>query len=151
MNIKEWYAVAVAAGLMPKDYCIYGESYIDSNLNYGIRLVNHSNDTIFTIEGFSSKPLSTIALRKDGVDLYKLEWRKPTADDDIGKKCWFWNGIGNLGITSSKLYRDWFFETLTGEHLVRSDEGIDYRYCLLADHRQIAPTEEDFMEVFNEN
>lgn len=139
LSVTEWFARAVAAGLMPEckevtaiflkisgDYfwvITGGNSWQDMKTYYSITsdLISESND-------------KKITLRSNGKDLYSLEWTKPT-EQDVGKMCWFWNrsAISLVALDYHRL------------NLIANN--VDF--CgLLADHGQIAPTEADFLKVY---
>ena len=80
-----------------------------------------------------------ITLRKDGVNLYELEWRKPT-EYDIGKMCWLKDD--ELGCIALTMFSNCDFEFM-------KIEPYNSKY-LLADHGQIAPTEQDFIKVYGD-
>jgi hypothetical protein len=144
MKITEWFARAVAAGLMPEckeitaiflkisgDYfwvITGGNSWQDMKTYYSIPsdLVSESND-------------KKITLHSNGKDLYSLEWRKPTKQD-VGKMCWLltidsFDGkvIMLISLAEEDLYSEFSYQ------------------ILLADHGQIAPTEADFLKVYGDD
>lgn len=82
-----------------------------------------------------------IQLRKDGKDLYSLEWRRPT-EQDIGKMCWFADVCFD---DNKRLHLDSLYG-IENTYLDTHDNGFEH--CLLADHGQLAPTEEDFKRIY---
>ena len=143
MNIKEYWARLVDSGLAPDWDNVVAHWYRESeawgldNNKSGGRVLS----TIPSLEHPKDQEYKNcvIQLRKDGKDLYELEWRKPT-EEDVGKMCWFYNEIGMDNIPEISLTK-----------LDDIEEDIDEENencCLLADHGQIAPTPEDFIKVF---
>jgi hypothetical protein len=139
MTIQEWYARAVAAGLMPdwKNIIAYWS---------GDTANVYNDDTDQYIEtGIEVDEFDHIQLRSNGKDLYSLEWRKPT-EHDIGKMCWFWSY--NFITCLSKLH------TILSHHACSQNtymgNSVHACYCLLADHGAIAPTEADFLKAYGE-
>jgi hypothetical protein len=82
-----------------------------------------------------------IQLRKDGIDLVKLQWQKPT-EADIGKMCWFYTFRD--GIILCKL------KSVLKEGAFIANETVSFNYtkCLLATNGRICPTIEDFEEAY---
>lgn len=141
LTITEWFARAVAVGLMPDVEGIYAEwserdgfweLYIDNTLMQNIIICS------------DGKKSEQIQLRKDGKDLFELEWRKPT-ESDIGKMCWvrhYDRTIKLLLIENVRINSRVSF--------INSNSLYEIKDCLLADHGQIAPTEADFKRIYGE-
>ena len=140
MKITEYWARLVASGLAPDCENVF--LYINRILKYySIRNDNYNHTLLIKTEKddtliFNSN--NEIQLRKDSVDLYHLEWRKPT-EQDIGKMCWFYNDDYNAIVLAN-------LEVENGQY--RYDFRLPPYDCLLANHGQIAPTAEDFKQVY---
>ena len=91
MEIKEYWSILVAAGLIEE---WENMEAIYKPITGWVIYENHPNDLDAIVIGkhkvSSGKNFAIIQLRKDGVNLYELEWIKPT-EQDIGKMCWFWD------------------------------------------------------------
>lgn len=152
MNILEYWAKLVAAGLISenlknvyarnhfllKTWIIYSPENLDPNSDLGVicRIQMNYNE----LSNFERMQDKDIQLRKDGKDLYPLEWRKPT-EDDIDKMCWFRQKeiiLDSLFSIEEKKY----YDRLYGSYYEL------YEYCLVADHGQLSPTQEDFEKVY---
>jgi hypothetical protein len=145
MKITEYWATLVAVGLAHKFKNV--EARLDINFkktptwfikvdNGGTSWCNWQVDDCELQEGHK-----IVQLRKDGKDLYKLEWRKPTLDD-VGKMCWFSTGYGSMELAKLKEIKlGYKADTIT---------SYEYNYCLLADHGQVSPTEADFKRIYGE-
>ena len=145
MTITEYFCRMCAAGLMPEWENIW---YRCGEIKDGSNCCNTYNSMEVCKYLNVEKPDDAFQLRKDGVNLYKLEWRKPDVED-VGKMCWFWrpNTIildYLLGITLDEELNLVYYDRLN-EFVVNHS----YDYCLLADHGQLAPTEQDFIKVYN--
>lgn len=147
MNIKEYWARLVVANLAPDWKNVI--AVLGATNQWLLSNCEPFPEIIETPRIIGIKDDTEIQLRKDGVDLYKLEWRKPT-EEDIGKMCWFYDGY----------YKNWNYGILYNITLLYYPENTNVKKtnhhqgwgrCLLADHGQIAPTEQDFIEVYNEN
>jgi hypothetical protein len=126
MTITEWFARAVAAGLMPEWKNVIAYWSGDTANVY-----NDDTDESFQT-GIDVDEFDCIQLRKDGKDLYSLEWRKPTKQD-VGRMCWCNQSYcGRFELLYQKIYED-----------------SDISNCL-ADHGAIAPTEADFLKAYGE-
>ena len=154
MRITEWFARAVAAGLMPDDEDISGRIVFTEGKRT-IMLFNESKE-IYRVEELWNSNSTVIGndtqLRKDGKDLFGLEWRKPT-EGDVGKMCWFYS---NRNHKDKTVYCAELFE-FQNEFNVMGTKFIYHlageyarpeKYCLLADHNQVAPTEADFKRIY---
>ena len=152
MTITEYFARMCAAGLAP-DWDNIWALEVDNKTVYLADMdfihcaIGHSHKA--TLIHDVSTTQREIQLRKDGVNLYQLEWRKPT-EQDIGKMCWFYNEEPNIkGYNVTKdilkdLYNNCYYIGYW------EDDKTYYDYCLLADHEQIIPTVEDFKKVYGE-
>jgi hypothetical protein len=133
MKITEWFARAVVAGLMRTSSDLKatydGYNWIITDDQTGFEV---DNDVVDSAEYIGDE----IQLRKDGKDLYSLEWRKPT-ESDIGKMCWYYDEE----FSSITLF-DFSYTDLKGIE----ESGEEY---LIADHGQIAPNEADFKRIYN--
>jgi hypothetical protein len=130
MTITEWFCRAVTAGLMP-EYKNISVNAVGTNIHM-IYDVDTDNliTTVYTIQTEGED--DSIQLRKDGKDLYSLEWRKPTKQD-VGRMCWCNQSYcGRFELLYQKIYED-----------------SDISNCL-ADHGAIAPTEADFLKAYGE-
>lgn len=145
MKITEWFARAVAAWLMPEWENIFAtyewdyETWVLTNSEKNTKEIwlHDCFDPIPYING-AEDTLQYIQLRKNGKDLYSLEWRKPT-EQDVSKMCWFYDA-DSIGITLS---------TLAVCDFQRRQYDEDY-FFLLADHGRLAPTEADFKRIYGE-
>lgn len=136
MKITEWFARAVSAGLVPEWGDIIAD-YFPSSKEWHIgSLEKNLSFIIPNIETIKQGDRNTIQLRKDGKDLYSLEWRKPT-ENDIGKKTWMLACDGTL-----------LLQTITEISISRGQ--LKAFPCLLADHGQICPDVESFRKVYDE-
>lgn len=136
MNIKEYWDKLVAAGLAPNwdnvwaEYNPTGQVILFLNDKFGaIRIETKPEAGVFEQYCVS---ISRIRLRKDGIDLHGLTWRKPT-EEDIKQVCWYKFGT-EITLT-----------TFTNEMLKEKCK------CLLADHGRLAPAIEDFQKVFGDD
>ena len=86
MNIKEYWAKLVASGLAPDwdDVWVIPLTHPTqiilapvSNLE---QILSTYIENIRISSSICDEFDNTIQLRKDGIDLYKLEWQKPTED-----------------------------------------------------------------------
>ncbi len=140
LTIQEWFARAVAAGLMPDDEDISGRIVFTEGKRT-IMLFNESKE-IYRVEELWNSNSTVIGndtqLRKDGKDLFGLEWRKPT-EGDVGKMCW-------LSTTDAYDRKIVMCITLTEEDLYSE---FSYQ-TLIADHGQISPTEQNFKRIYGE-
>jgi hypothetical protein len=141
MNIKEYWARLVSAGLAPDWKNVW--AYWDDNgyrIQNPIDISNHY--ALYTPLPICIKSDETIQLRKDGIDQYKLEWREPT-EQDIGKECWFSEDgfktfyYGKLG----QIEDESGFVEIGGKFI--DEDGKDYEYCYLAINGRTAPMVED--------
>ena len=146
MDIKEYWARLVASGLAPKEdnicasYNPYRSHYLKIADDNRLLLCANFKNTI------CEKAIDPIQLRKDGVDLYHLEWRKPT-EQDIGKMCWFLVGYDEGGIMLSSLWAVDENNIYGAEANIVTDTS---EYCLMASYGQIAPTIKDFKQVYGD-
>ncbi len=138
MKITEWFARAVAAGLMPD----WKNIYVKRNHEDSIMFYNNINcDEEIMLNYDSNIYVEDCQLRKDGKDLFKLEWRKPT-EHDVRKMCWFIDG-DNIILAELK--------NILNDRMHKYRTNFDgFVYCILADHGQIAPTKEDFERVYHD-
>lgn len=150
MKITEWFARLVAAGLIPTKWDNIETIYKPSK--GWVIYNNHPNDSDVIVVKHKvgqGKDYCIIQLRKDGKDLYSLEWRKPTSED-IGKMCWFYDNNKDI-VLLSEIRQYWSLSnTFQPEKFCFEEDQFSYYYCLLADHGQIAPTEDDFKQVYGE-
>lgn len=139
MEITEYWARLVASGLAPDwDNVWYAQGEL--------RDEEYLSETRASLEVpahfemyYSKEPFK---LREEGIDLYRLEWRKPTKED-VKKMCWFINKNGDI------IKYTWLNEVECGHKIMRFRVGgIWYRQCLLADYGQIAPTVADFKRIY---
>ena len=145
MDIKEYWARLVASGLAPdwesieNIIAIYDGEYWVIQIYSSDSLLYAYRANKYSIE--SSECIGDeIQLRKDGVDLYHLDWRKPT-EQDIGKMFWFYNDDYNAIVLAN-------LEVENGQY--KYDFRLPPYDCLLASHGQIAPTIEDFKQVYGD-
>lgn len=156
LTIQEWFARSVAAGLMPEcnyAFAEYSESW------HGVKewsiytgMTENCRDTILVrkvIEKPDDEEDARVSLRKDGKDLYLLEWRKPT-EQDVGKMCWFANENSHRRIEIDAFG---YLNKMCNEYnnqlcYFAYGSGYIHYYCLLADHGRLAPTEADFIKVY---
>jgi hypothetical protein len=145
MLIQEYWAKLVVSGLAPECDNIF--AVWESIETFGgsfdkcwlLRQTNYETDYYFDfIPSLNiDKPVDnkfTIQLRKDGIDLYKLEWQKPT-EVDIGKMCWFYN---RNAISLSDLDKYKF-------DLINNNCQF---FCVLTTNGRLCPTVEDFEEAY---
>lgn len=148
LTIQQWFAKAVAAGLMSEWHGIKAcKANITSPNNWWELHTN--NNLIFMRLMYAPircerKDPIIINLRIDGKDLYSLEWRKPN-EQDVGKMCWFL--LPNLGIIQS-IIADIKYLGKVKHYLTKN--SVYCPYCLLADHGQIAPDEEAFKRAYGD-
>ena len=86
-TIQEYWARLVAAGLAPdkeNEQCIY---YRVTNTNPSV-FSNILGKVEYEIMSNIYPDDNFIQLRKDGIDLVKLEWRPYTSDDDMNQEYW---------------------------------------------------------------
>jgi hypothetical protein len=142
MNIKEYWAKLVASGLAPNDrwvMAIYNE--------YSRSWCIHESDrkSIYLWVGneiaHAGNPNEEILLRKDGVDLYKPEWQKPT-EADIGKMCWFYTFRDGIILCELKSVLK------EGAFIANQTISFNYTKCLLANNGRLTPTVENFEEAY---
>lgn len=137
MNITEWFARAVAAGLMPEWEDIIASTGVNkTNRIWRLEDPNYNISTWIPYNLQWGVPGEKIVLRRKGKDLYSLEWRKPT-EQDVGKMCWFYDSDENYITLAILAICDF----------QRRQYDEDY-FFLLADHGQIAPTEADFIKEY---
>lgn len=184
MKITEYWAKLVAAGLAPNYenmYAIYGKFVTaDESTEYGWYFTSTLDDDDLdyydfypSIECEKCCEDTVIQLRKDGVNLYELEWRIPK-HEDIGKMCYestcfcyydigirkvydsdFHPDIENCNCKHKKYscYSSNYFCELDTEYYQGNDVCNDrclQNKLLLVEHGQIAPTLEDFKKVYGE-
>lgn len=141
LTIQQWFARAVAAGLMPEwenVWAIYTKS------GWVLRDCQGGESYYIPVELSPISKSNTIQLRSNGKDLYSLEWRKPT-EQDVGKMCWvkhYDRSIKILPIENVRIDNRVSF--------ISSNSLYNIKDCLLADHGQIAPTESDFKRIYGE-
>ena len=104
MTITEYFARMCAAGLMPTSQECNEILAVYGRFGWALRFGDGKNYYI-PIELSPIAKCNVIQLRKDGVNLYELEWRKPT-EQDVGKMCWHLNNnvISLAEIKSIKHY-----------------------------------------------
>lgn len=155
MNIQEWFARAVAAGLMPDSLKnVYAKYMCYNNDSWFWVIYNAEFDGLIPIEymKIEIKNLSgldkdgsgdqrTIQLRKDGKDLYSLEWRKPT-ESDVGKMCWISEPDGVLMLAEISGIGLWAITVLN-----KKGKPYTVQNVLLANH-PFPPTEQDFKRIY---
>ena len=135
LTIQQWFARAVAAGLMPEwenVWAIYTKS------GWVLRDCQGGKSYYIPVELSPISKSNTIQLRKDSKDLYSLEWRKPTKQD-IGRHIWIlerWSSTRLSYIDCSIADFD--------------ENGNNCTKAILADHGQIAPTEQNFKQAYGE-
>jgi len=145
ITITKYWARLVAAGLAPEDKEVYAE-----NFSTDIQIPHiFNNDIYINLSGLHERlKIPIIQLRKDGKDLFKLEWRMPTKND-IGKKCWFLVGW-DAGNRSQGIMLSNFEEKYPIGYAFETNMQPDLsKYCLVADYGQICPTFEDFRRIFS--
>ena len=140
-TIQQYWARLVAAGLAPDCNDAWARDIGDDMWMLYYKLKDFSIYHTVRCQAktdFSIKS-AEVQLRKDGIDLVKLEWQKPTAED-VGKMCWVYDEK-NESIILEKLervHKGFYF-------------GVDcwaYKCCLLATCGRLAPTIKDFEEVY---
>jgi len=144
MTIQEYWTKLVAARLAPESKYAWADS---SQYKDGIRIkVWIGKDEYMVLPTtLIDKIDKPIQLRKDGIDLVHLEWRKPTKQD-IGKMCWFYDRHNNT-ITLSEL-RNY----LPNEIVWRYESNcMFYSEAIFATHSRLAPTIKDFKEIYGYN
>jgi len=133
--IQEFWAELVAAGLAPDwkgAYFRCGEIKDGSNecnTYHSLEIPEHiqiSNNSLY------------LQLRKDGIDLVKLEWQNP-GGQDIGKMCWYYDECGTIVLL--EFHQDEF------EYAV---DMCKFKRYLLATHGRLCPAVDNFLEVYNE-
>jgi len=132
-TIQEYFAELVAAGLAP-DWSNITAYYSDKQ---SINIWNDDRDQCITVSmGF--KKFDKIQLRKDGIDLVKLEWKNP-GGQDIGRMCWYYDECGTIVLL--EFHQDEF------EYAV---DMCKFKRYLLATHGRLCPAVDNFLEVYNE-
>ena len=164
MNIEEYWARLVAAGLAPdwKNVCaVYdGDKSIEWKItDDGTTDIMLSTNIVNSVNGKAVQGSATVQLRKDGKDLFKLKWRTipleaflEEGEEQRYQDRMRWLLIDGKYIVKRKV--GWI-ETesesygLNEKEIYWDADGKDLAYkSLMADHGDIAPTLEDFKEVY---
>ena len=155
MKITEWFSRGVASGIILRV----------QNIKFSLEHIpgqGENKDWYLIFDGGNCVrkcdipiPINTpdrlenpIQLRKDGVDLYHLEWIKPTKED-IGKMCWVKDEYDDR-ITIMEFSKKMFLLMNPNSMKLPKTRNIYYR-VLIASHGQICPKLEDFKQVYGDD
>ena len=138
-TIQQYFAEMSAAGLVPD--CKQAHNIYACQVNWfecwHIKLMEKNQRDPFSViiipyNIIAKSGISVIQLRKDGKDLVKLEWQKPT-EQDVGKMCWVCSkACGVIGLLELRK-KDFPFD--------------DDELTLLATHGRLCPEPSNFEEV----
>jgi len=143
-TIQEYFATLVVAGLAPKENNIYG-LIGDTDTLAPMIMCEVLYNNMKGLNAFKSD--SFIQLRKDGIDLVKLEWQEPT-EQDVGKMCWFYSPDAGVLLSELKDIEHDSDEDGYNHCLWYYSKSESWAYCLLATHSRLAPEPKDFEEAY---
>ena len=142
-TIQEYWSKLVAAGLTPNWQNTVGGIYEIGNA-FVIYFKDDKSiqNNILEIRTTDLCKLSErIQLSKNGIDLVKLEWRKPT-EQDVEKMCWIM--LYDKTLLIAKIEK----VSIYGYISCYDNNSLYNINVLLATHGRLAPTIEDFEEVY---
>lgn len=135
-TIQQYFAELVAAGLAPDWKNIEARLNVNFSSKHTTWFIRVDNGYVgwcnWQVDNCAlAGGHEVIQLRKDGKDLVKLAWRRPTKND-VGKQCWMLSS----GVLSLFTLEDGDLSMLAGEPL------------LLATNGRLCPEISDFEEVY---